>query len=310
MQFAVIGAGNLGSVYGGNLARIGEQVTFIDIWQEHIQRIREQGLEVSNKNGAYTVRAGATTDPREAPQADVAIICVNAYSTSAAAETAALVLKKSGYVLTLQNGVGNIEILIDRLGADRVMAGLSFHSGDIQSPGRVSHTNSGSTFMGELNRSRTDRLGQLVEVMQNASLNPVIVDDIVVTIWSKFVHNCGINAICAIAGLRPGHIQEIPELDDFQARVIGETVALVRAKGIQLPDDDPVRTIKEYCANKFHRVSMLQHLDRGQMTEIDALNGYVAAESARLGLPAPCNDALTRLMKGRQHSSFVSKGHR
>jgi 2-dehydropantoate 2-reductase len=302
MQFAVIGAGNLGCVYGGNLARVGESVTLIDNWQEHIQRIRESGLEVEAQDKRYTVRADATTDPRQAPKADVAIICVNAYSTHAAAQAAREVLREGGYALTLQNGMGNVETLAGELGRERVLAGLSFHSGDIQTPGKVSHTNNGPTFLGELNRKKTDRLAALIEVMERANLHPVAVDDIIVTIWSKFVHNCGINAICAITGLRPGHIREVPELDDFQRRVIGETLALVKAKGIQLPDEDPVETVKAYCATKFHRPSMLQHLDRGQMTEIDALNGYVAAESARLGLAAPCNDALTRLVKGRQQS--------
>jgi ketopantoate reductase len=75
----------------------------------------------------------------------------------------------------------------------------------------------------------------------------------------------------------------------------------VRAKGINLPDPDPLTSIKEYAAKKFHRVSMQQHLDRGVPTEIDALNGYVARESARIGLYAPYNDALARLIKGRQY---------
>jgi 2-dehydropantoate 2-reductase len=108
--------------------------------------------------------------------------------------------------------------------------------------------------------------------------------------------------LCAISGLRPGEIQEVPAFDEFQTRIIEEAVALVRAKGIQLPED-ALRTIKEYCAHKFHRPSMMQHLDRGQITEIDALNGYVASESARLGLAAPCNDALTCIVHGRQHRS-------
>jgi 2-dehydropantoate 2-reductase len=154
--------------------------------------------------------------------------------------------------------------------------------------------------MGELDRSRSARLLRLSDLFEKAGLHPVLVDDVVSTIWTKFVHNCGINAICAITNLRPGHIRLVPDLDDFQSRIIDEAATLVRAKGVALSDPDPARTIKEYCAHKFHRVSMLQHLDRGQQTEIDALNGFVASESARLGLPAPYNAALASLIKGRQ----------
>jgi 2-dehydropantoate 2-reductase len=145
-------------------------------------------------------------------------------------------------------------------------------------------------------------------MMGRARLDPVLEADIVVTIWNKFVHNCGINAICAITNLRPGHIHEIPALDEFQSHIVEETLALVRAKGVQLPDPDPLSTIKAYCAKKFHRVSMLQHLDRGRRTEIDALNGYVAKESRRLGLPAPYSEALAMLMTGREYVPDAPSG--
>ena len=301
MQIAVIGAGNMGCVYGGNLARIGEQVTLIDVWVEHIDRIRAHGLHLEGLNGDFTVSVGATVAPAEAPKADAVLICANAYNTPEAARSAKAVLKEGGYAVTLQNGVGNVEVLTEVLGKGRVLAGLSFHSGDLRGPGNVTHTNSGPTYLGELDRSKSSRLLTLADRMEEARLNPVLEEDIVVTIWSKFVHNCGINAICAITDLRPGHIHAIPALDEFQSYIINETLALVRAKGISLPDPDPLSTIKSYCAKKFHRVSMLQHLDRGKQTEIDALNGYVARESRKLGLAAPYSEALTMLMRGRQY---------
>jgi 2-dehydropantoate 2-reductase len=301
MQIAVVGAGNMGCVYGGNLARIGEQVTLIDVWKEHIDRIRTHGLQVEGLSGEFTVRVGATVTPAEAPKADAVLICANTYNTQEASQSARTVLKPDGYAITLQNGVGNVEVLTEVLGKQRVLAGLSFHSGDLRGPGHVVHTNNGPTYLGELDRSRSSRLLALADLMQRAGLNPVLEEDIVVTIWSKFVHNCGINAICAITDLRPGHIREIPALDEFQSHIINETLALIRAKGISLPDPDPLSTIKAYCGKKFHRVSMLQHLDRGRRTEIDALNGYVARESQRLGLSAPYSEALTMLMKGREY---------
>jgi 2-dehydropantoate 2-reductase len=267
-----------------------------------VDAIRMQGLRLEGLTGDFTVYPVATTAPTATPKADVVLICVNAYSTPQAAEAARVVLKETGCCLTLQNGVGNVEILTEALGAERVLAGLSFQSGDLVEPGFVRHTNNGPTYLGELDRSCTPRLAEIEALFAEAGLNPVVVEDVMATIWAKFVHNCGINALCAITGLRPGHIQEVPELDAFQTGIIEEAVAMVTTKGITLPDADPVAVIKEYCAHKFHRPSMMQHLDRGQRTEIDALNGYVARESARLGLSAPCNDALTRLMKGREHT--------
>jgi 2-dehydropantoate 2-reductase len=176
------------------------------------------------------------------------------------------------------------------------VGGLTFHSADLQAPGRVRHTNEGPTDLGELDRARSERVEMIRAVLERAVMKPVVEDDIVSTIWGKFVHNCSINSLCAMADLRPGHIREIAAFDEFQTRIIEVVLALVKAKGIQI-----LESIKAYCAKKFHRVSMQQHVDRGRQTEIDSLNGYVVRESERLGLAAPYNDALTRLMKGREY---------
>jgi 2-dehydropantoate 2-reductase len=301
MKIVVIGAGNMGCVYGANLARIGQEVVFIDVWPEHVEAIERHGLRMEGLTGEFTAHCHAVVSAEGIADADTALICVNSYSTADAARTARQVLKDSGFCLTLQNGVGNVEILEAELGRGRVLAGLSFQSGDLAGPGSMRHTNNGPTYIGELDRTRTERLEMMNRLFTEAGVNPVLVEDIVATIWAKFVHNCGINAICAITGLRPGHIQEVPELDRFQSLIIDECVALMQAKNIELPDADPAAAIKEYCSHKFHRPSMMQHLDRGQRTEIDSLNGYVARESARLGLTAPYNAALTMLIKGREH---------
>jgi len=308
LQFVVIGAGNMGCVYGGNLARIGQRVAFLDVWKDHVEAIASRGLRLEGLTGDFTVRPQAFVEAKDAPAADVVLICVNSYATADAARAARAVLKKDGCCLTLQNGVGNVEILEEALGKGRVLAGLSFQSGDVKGPGHVRHTNNGATYLGELDRSRSARLALLSGLLAEAGMHPEVVDDVMRTIWTKFIHNCGINALCALTGLRPGEIRDVPELDEFQTRIIEETVALVRAKGIESTEPDPVAAIKEYCSHKFHRPSMMQHLARGHKTEIDALNGYVARESRRLGLAAPCSDALTRLMMGRQHVSRIKEG--
>jgi 2-dehydropantoate 2-reductase len=304
MQIALIGAGNMGCLYGANLARAGAQVTLVDPWEEHIRQVQRQGLRMDGLHGEFAVAVGATTDPATiAGQADLALILVGAYATGAAAESARTVLKQEGYALTLQNGLGNVEVLQEALGSARVMAGLSFHSADLRGPGQVSHTNEGHTYLGEFDRSHTPRLEALAALLEKAGMNPVLEADITATIWGKLVLNCGINA------LRPGHIREVPELDEFQTRIIAEVLALARAKGIRLANPEPLQEIKEYSARKFHRVSMLQHLARGRQTEIDALNGYVARESKKLGLPCPYNESLTSLIKGLQYRPVGERQH-
>ena len=301
MHIAIIGAGGVGSVYGGYLARSGQQVTLIDLDSAHVNAIQDQGLTVVGPSESFTIPVTATTDPATVVEAEVALICVNAYDTHAAAQTARQILTASGYAATLQNGLGNIEVMHEVLGANRVMGGITYHSAALTGPGQVNHTNPGPTYLGELNQSPSPRLEKLAAAMTAAGLEPEIPEDIMAIIWGKFVHNCGVNAICAMTDLKPGHIKEVPELDTFQTRIIEETLALVAAKEITLPDPDPLGSLKAFCEHRYNRPSMMQHLARRLPTEIDSLNGYVVQESARLGLAAPYNDALARLVKGRQH---------
>ena len=260
---------------------------------------------MSGLHGDFTSEVLATSNADEVPATDVAMVFVNGYNTLDAADTAKKVLKPTGYCITFQNGLGNLEILNDVLGMPNVLGGLSFHSADTQSPGKVIHTNQGPTYLGEQDRKQTTRLTNLASLLEKANMEPVVEEDIVATIWGKFVHNCGINAVCAITNLRPGHIQEVPELNAFQTEIIEEALSLVKAKGIRLPDPNPLESIKAYSSKKFHRVSMQQHLDNGKLTEIDSLNGYIVRESRKLGLNAPANAALTSIMKGRHHTPRV-----
>ena len=304
MHIAVIGAGNMGCLYGANLARAGERVTLVDVWQEHVQAMQEQGL-----HGEFVAEVAATTDPGEVSGVDLAIVCVNGYNTRQAAEAAGGMLAEEGCVLTLQNGLGNLEVLTEVVGEGRIVGGLTFHSADLQEPGKVRHTNKGPTYLGELDHNKTPRLETIRSAMERAGMQPQVEDDIIATIWGKFVLNCSINPLCAIADLRPGHIREVEAFDEFQSKIIEEVLALIEAKGVVLADPDPLATIKAYSAKKFHRVSMQQHLLRARPTEIDSLNGYVARESERLGLKAPYNDALTRIVKGRQYQPEGEREH-
>ena len=309
MHIAVIGAGNMGCLYGANLARTGAQVTLVDVWEEHVQAMQERGLEMEGLHGEFVAAVTATTNPSTVSGVDLVVVCVNGYNTGAAASAAQGMLAADGCVLTLQNGLGNIETLTEVVGADRVVGGLTFHSADLQAPGRVRHTNKGPTYLGELDRQQTERLETIRATMEQAGMQPQVEDDIVATMWGKFVLNCSINPLCAISDLRPGHIREVAAFDEFQTKIVEEVLALVAAKGIQLADPTPLESIKAYSAKKFHRVSMQQHLLRGRQTEIDSLNGYVVRESERLGLSAPYNDALTRIVKGRQYQPQGERQH-
>ena len=298
MRFGVIGAGSMGSLYGGLLARAGFDVVLVDLWQEHVDLIRRDGLHLDGITGDLRIPVKATSRVEDVSPVDCAIILTDANSTREAAQTARRVLGAEGFALTLQNGIGNVETLGEALGAGRVMGGTSNHSAALRAPGHVTHTHAAPTWIGELDGQRTGRLGEVEEALARAGFTPVVVDNILAHIWNKFVLNCGINAISAVTGLRLGEIVRTPAVDELQTRVIEEVLAVVRAKGVALTEPDPMRAIKEHCRKKYNKPSTLQHVEQGKRTEIDALNGALVREARRLGVPTPYNDAVTLLLKG------------
>ena len=178
------------------------------------------------------------------------------------------VLTPSGFALTLQNGIGNVETLSNAIGADRVLAGLSYHSAALAGPGHITHTHAGPTYLGEITGVSTKRLSDLVRTFESADFKSIPVDNITAHIWEKWVHNCVINAISAISGLRVGEISSTPAADELQSRIIAEALAVVKAQGITLPEINPMAAIKAFCKVKFNKPSMLQHMDEGRQSKV------------------------------------------
>jgi len=301
MRFAIVGAGGMGCLYGGRLAEAGHEVVLLDGWEAHVAALARDGLALEGIGGARRIAVAAHPFEFQGTLApvDVALIQTDTNGTAAAAGVAARLLAPQGCALTLQNGVGNLEALAETLGAGRVLGGLSYHSAELPGPGSARHTHAGPTWLGETDGRRSERLAGIAAAFAEAGLDPRPVDDIVGLIWEKFVHNSAINAICAIAGLRVGELSRMPEADALQSEVIAETLAVLAAKGIRLPNGDPTQAIKDFCKLKFNRPSMLQHMEAGRPIEVDALNGVTVREGARLGVPTPYNQAVVWLAKAR-----------
>jgi 2-dehydropantoate 2-reductase len=299
-NMCVIGAGRMGSLYGALLAKNGLQVTLYDPWRQHIDIIRQNGLRIDGISGDLTIRIPATDEVEEIAPCDIALVLSDTNGTAHAAEVARRVLIPSGFALTLQNGIGNVEILSNAIGADRVLAGLSYHSAALVGPGHIRHTHSGPTYLGEITGESTERLSNLVRVFKDSNFKSIPVDNITAHIWEKWVHNCAINAISAISGLRVGEISSTPDADELQSHVITEALAVVKANGISLPEKNPAEAIKAFCKVKFNKPSMLQHMEEGRPTEVDALNGAVVRAGEKLGINAPYNHAITLMIKARE----------
>lgn len=302
MIIAMIGAGAMGGSYGAHLARAGHDVTLIDSRQDHVDAINESGLHADGALGSHRLRLAAFTVSPKDLQADIAIIFVDTNNTHAGAEAAKVALAPNGCAITCQNGIGNVEILQDVLGRERVLGGSSMCSAASQGPGHVTLTHLDKTSIGETDGVERERTAALAKQLGDAGLPTSIVPDIMATVWQKFIVNCAFNALCATTGLRTGEMMHVPELDFFQDRILEEVSAVTIAKKIKLPDPEITTKLKVDGRKRMNKPSMLQHVTMGRKTEIDAINGALIREARKLGIPTPYNEALVALLKGREQS--------
>jgi 2-dehydropantoate 2-reductase len=302
MRIYMIGAGAMGGVYGGLLARAGYDVTLIDPREDHIRKIQSDGITIEGMRGTHVVRLPAQFDHAGLLPADLAVIFTDSNSTRDAAKAARQLLKPDGFALTLQNGIGNVEALIAELSKERVIAGVSMNSAANPAAGRSAYTNVGMTSIGELDGRDTQRVKQVAEMLNKAEIPTEIIPDPMNWIWGKFVLNCGVNALTAITGLRSGEMVRTPEVSALQDRVIDEIMAVVERKNLKLPEMDARKKIKDHCRIRYNKPSMMQHIEQGRRTEIDALNGALVREARALGIAAPYNEAVVAVVKGLEKS--------
>lgn len=297
-KIVVIGAGAMGGSYGALLARGGAQVRLIDSWDEHVTAINRDGLKVDGAFGELRITLPASSAPDYADWADWALIFTHASATVAAAETAASVLAPHGRAVTMQNGIGNVETLVGRLGAERVVGASSMCSAAVIGAGHVALTHRDVSTLGEIDGNNGDSVAEFAALLTAAGLEAALDTDIMVKIWRKFLVNCGINALCAVTGLRTGEMTRVPELYALQDKVLDEALAVTAARGIALAGEEIKADIRHTAHYRFNKPSMLQHVTAGRRTEIDAINGALIREARTLGIATPYNEALVALLKG------------
>jgi 2-dehydropantoate 2-reductase len=310
MKIAVLGAGAMGSLYGAMLSEAGEEVWLLNHWKEHIHAISKKGLTISSASGDRSVFVKATTDPAEIGQADLIIVFVKSYDTRDAMSGALSLLREETMVLTLQNGLGNAEQLVEIVGERRLLAGTSGFGSTVLAPGHIRHAGSGDTMLGELSGAKTTRLEGLRRVFASAGLRPVITENLQGVTWGKLLVNVGVNPVTALARVKNGQILDILELRDIMERAVGEAFEVSRRKGITLlPAGDPLEHVREVIRRTKDNVSsMRQDIEKGNQTEIDVISGAIVREAKAFGIPTPVNALLMQLIKGLEKGNRTNKG--
>ena len=297
-KIAVLGSGAMGGVYGTKLFSAGYDVTLIDIWKEHVEAIRANGLKVDGLGEGKFFKAKVTDNPDEIGVVDLLIVLVKAYDTTTAIKSCKNIIGPDTVVVSLQNGIGNVEKLIDVVGSEHVIGGVTSHGSYVVCAGNICHTGHSYTSIGELNGQETPRIKKVAEVLEKSGLAPVVIsNDVTKLIWKKLMGNISLNAISALCDIRNGQVIEFPETREISRLAVLEAAEVAKAKGITM-DYDPVETgwnvIRDTAPN---RSSMLQDVTVKRETEIEVINGAIVREGESLGIPTPVNKTLTALIK-------------
>ncbi len=297
MRIAVIGAGAMGSLFGGLLTESGIEVWMLDVWEAHVTALRQHGLRIEREGVTRTVRPRATTDPGEIGPVDLAIIFVKSTQTAAAAKTAGRLIRTGGWLLTLQNGMGNADILGEYVDMKNVLAGTTSHGATMLGPGRIRHAGIGPTQIGPWAGGDHAMAESVARKLSAAGIHTQVADDIHAVVWHKLFINVGINAITALTGIKNGQILDLAATRELSAKAVQEAVAVARAKKIAVEGDVVAQVLRVAEATAANRSSMGQDVDNRRPTEIKAINGAVVREALSLGLVTPINETLTALIQ-------------
>ncbi|HVL47412.1 MAG TPA: 2-dehydropantoate 2-reductase [Candidatus Thermoplasmatota archaeon] len=296
MRVVILGAGAMGSFFGALLAR-DHDVTLV-ARPDHARAVREGGLTVSGRT-TFAARPKAVEAVADVEgHADLVLVAVKAYDTRAAADVLKPIVGRDTLIATLQNGLGNVETLLDRFAAKRVVAGATSHGVTFVEPGHVRHAGLGYTVVGSP-VGETAAAKTVADLLGAAGHETALSERILGEVWAKVVVNAAINPVTAITGLPNGALLEQPHLKEIMTLAAEEAVEVAKAERAPLPDDDLViraRVVAERTAE--NKSSMLQDVERGRRTEIDAISGEIAARGRRLGVDTPVTRTLVALVKG------------
>ena len=304
MKIAVIGTGAMGSLFGALLSSVSD-VCLIGNFKEHIRAINQDGLVIEKTDGiSEKYYFPAVTDLSDlGPEFDLAIIFTKSYQTKEAAELAKPLLNREGLALTLQNGLGNLEIIADTVGSERAVAGVTSHGATLTEPGHVRHAGHGHTHIAT-SPQYARSLEQIAEIFKSAGIDVSLFENLDSLIWGKLLINVGINAMTAILRVTNGVLGITPECEKIMEKAVSEARAVSNTLGIELPYDDPLEQVKKVCSNTFgNRASMLQDILRGVQTEVGVINRAIVKKGEELDISTPYNVFLSEIIEALEATS-------
>ena len=300
MKIAIIGTGAMGSIYASFLAQNNNEVIAIDLWEEHVNAINNNGLRVSGFSGDKTVKnVKASKDINDAKGCDLFVIATKAAGVGPAASKLSSIVSKDSIILTIQNGLGAGERIAAFMPSENILLGVAQGFGaSMIGPGHAHHNNMSMIRVGEMNGGVTERLENLVHIWCNAGFNAKSFGDIEQLIWEKFICNVAYSGPCSIFKKTLGEIMSNKHMFHIAKECALEARKMGDIKNVNFTFDDTVDYITEFGKKLLDsKPSMLQDVEAKRLSEIDAINGMVVTLGEENGIETPFNLAVSTIIK-------------
>jgi 2-dehydropantoate 2-reductase len=302
LKICIIGCGAVGSLFAAHLAHKGEaEVWAYDVWKDHIDAINKAGLRLSGA-ADFTAKLRATSSAAELPRCDYGIVATKAIHTRGAIAQTARAFDENSAVCSVQNGVGNEEIIAEHV--RYVIRGTTFPAGHPIAPGHIGFDIKGDTWIGPFEPTDTPmaKVEELSGVITRSGMNVIPLKDARGAQWTKLIFNASTNPVGALTQLHHGAATRFPPTGQLFNDLIAEGEAVARALGIELHGDPRALVQKGANAPGKHKASMFQDTSAKRQTEVDFMNGAIVQWGEKCGVPTPLNKAVWELIKGLEHS--------
>ncbi len=302
MKICIIGAGAMGSLFGALLFEAGHNVGLVAARQVYVDAVkRNQGIVLEENNDRRVVPCPLSLNAMDFADSDLCLVFVKSTSTAKVAEEAARCLNKNGYVLTLQNGMGNADILSQYIDPGRVLAGYTSHAALLLEPGVVRHTGMGATALGPWAGTQMQPAENIARVFSQAGIATEPLSDARAAVWDKLFINIGINAIGALLGIKNGQVGSHPDSCRLAILAMEEARTIALSLGVRVREDLYGHFLNVCQLTAENYCSMWQDMQLKRPTEVDFIHGAVSRLGAEHNISTPVNDVLAALVRTAQY---------
>jgi len=295
MKIVIVGAGGLGCKFG---AMLGEHA---NVWlahhrKEHADKINDQGVKIKKNGQNEVVKVNATAKPAKAGVADLIIILVKSYDTETATKSILPIIGENTLVITMQNGLGNLEKITEIVGSEHALLGVTFHGATLISPGYTEDKGTGQTYLAYTPTTKK-HVEKIAILFNQAGIKTEVVYNVNSMLWAKLCVTAGINSVASVLQVSNGILGSVPEARKISIAAINETIKIAKQKGITLAFD-PIKRfemVTEATSNMYS--GTLLDVLKGKRSEIDAISGGIVAEGKKLGISTPTHEMLWDIVK-------------